>query len=226
MKMKVILAMLLCSYTLTSIVVAEEQPRIISVQGSATIATVPDAFSVTFVIEQKGESVSTLNQRVSQSTKDIIDLLRGMSVDEKNIQTMQIQLNPWYEGYQKERRQRGFVLKRTISVSHKQLDQYDALVDGVLQKGANRIEKFSFVVLNQQKLYQQALSAAMLDAERKALQLLQPIGAELGVVQSVNEHQGYSQPRGRMLMADAEGSSALPGVQSVNASVSVSFLIN
>jgi hypothetical protein len=29
-----------------------------------------------------------------------------------------------------------------------------------------------------------------------------------------------------MMMADAEGSSALPGVQSVNATVSVSFLIN
>jgi uncharacterized protein YggE len=83
MKMKVMLAMLLCSHTLTSIVLAEEQPRVISVQGSATIATAPDAFSVTFVIEQKGESVSTLNQKVSQSTKDIIDLLRGMSVDEK-----------------------------------------------------------------------------------------------------------------------------------------------
>lgn len=204
---------------------AQVQPRTISVQGTASVAAVPDAFSVTFLIEEQGDSVTKLNENVTDATRSIIAFLRGMNVDERNIETMQVQLNPWYETYQRERKQKGFVLKRTIRVSHTELDQYDALIDGVLKNGANRIEQFSFVVMNQQKLYRQALSEAMLDAKHKALQLLEPLGDKLGDLQSVNEHQGYSQPRSRMMMADAESSTALPGVQGVNATVSVSFLI-
>lgn len=206
-------------------VFAQDPQKIISVQGTASIATVPDAFSVTFVIEEQGETVSKLNERVTESTRSIIKFLRRIDVDERNIETMQIQLNPHYENYQRERIQKGFILKRTIRVSHTQLEQYDAVIDGVLKNGANRIEQFSFVVMNQQKLYRQALSEAMLDAKQKALQLLEPLGAELGALYSVNEHQGYSQPRGRMMMSDMESSTALPGVQGVNATISVNFLI-
>lgn len=218
-----ILAIFLGLFSLTA--TADNEQKLISVQGSASVAAVPDAFSVTFLIEEQGETVSKLNERVTESTRSIIKFLRKMKVDERNIETMQIQLNPYYESYQRERVQKGFVLRRTIKVSHTQLDQYDALIDGVLKNGANRIEQFNFVVLNQQKLYRQALSAAMLDAKQKALQLLEPLDAELGALYSVSEQQGYSQPRSRMMMADTESSTALPGVQGINATVSVRFLI-
>ncbi|MBT0587128.1 SIMPL domain-containing protein [Alteromonas oceanisediminis] len=197
----------------------------ISVQGKATVAVVPDAFSVTFMIEERGDTVSKLNQKVTQSTRSIIGFLRSMDVAERHIQTMQIQLNPWYETVQRERQQKGFVLTRTISVSHTELDQYDALIDGVLRSGANRIEQFEFVVQNEEALYLQALSEAMLDARTKAEKLLTPVNAKVGSLVSVSEQQNYAQPRARMMMADAEMSSALPGTQGISASVLVEFTI-
>ena len=223
---KLIMLCAICILIMSKTSIAEESQRIISIQGSASVATVPDAFSVTFVIEEKGKTVSALNQQVTKATRSIIAFLRQMNVEERNIETMQIQLNPWYENIQRERIQQGFVLRRTIKISHSELEQYDSLIDGVLSNGANRIEQFSFIVSNQQKLYRQALSEAMLDAKDKAQRLLSPVGGKLGALVSVSEHQNYSpQPKGRMMMADAELSTALPGMQGVSASVSVSFLI-
>ncbi|WP_100641475.1 SIMPL domain-containing protein [Alteromonas facilis] len=199
----------------------------ISVQGNGHVVAVPDAFSITFLVEAKGETVSKLNAEVRQATQQIISFLRGQSVDEQNIQTMQIRLSPNYERFNNgQREQNGFVLSRSIKISHSELDSYDKIIDGVLRAGANRIEQFDFVVTNQSELYEQALVAAVKDAKMKATLMLKPAGAELGPLISVNEHSinpriNYS----KMMMAEADTSTALPGTESITAQISVTFAI-
>lgn len=204
---------------------AQNIDRTITVQGSASVSAVPDAFSVTFVIEQQGETVTKLNQQVSASTAAIIRFLRGMNVEERHIQTMQVQLYPRYERVNNRQEQTGFVLTRTIKVSHSQLEQYDALLDGALRNGANRIEKFEFIVTNQQRYYQQALVEAMQDAQNKANILLKPVDGKVGQLLSVHEQHGSIPPHVRLRAMEADMSTALPGSQGINASISVVFSI-
>ncbi len=221
----------LCGFILllccSSLAQANETPMIV-VQGNASVSAVPDAFSITFVIEARGEVVSKLNQDVTAKTRQIITFLRDQSVAERHIQTMQIRLNPYYErNANGEAKAAGFVLSRTISVTHTELEQYDALIDGVLRAGANRMENFNFIVSQREKLYEQALVAAMENAQNKAKLLLKPTGAEVGALISVSENFINHQPamRMRMMAADAEMSSAVPGTEAVSAQLSVTFAV-
>ena len=62
MRFTALLAILLTSVVLANGALAtSEEARTITVQGNASITAVPDAFSVTFVVEQQGETVSKLN---------------------------------------------------------------------------------------------------------------------------------------------------------------------
>jgi uncharacterized protein YggE len=227
MRFTALLAILLTSVVLANGALAtSEEARTITIQGNASVTAVPDAFSVTFVVEQQGETVSKLNQTVSESTSQIIKFLRSMGVEERHIQTMQVQLFPRYERINNRQQQSGFVLSRTIKVSHTQLDQYDALLDGALRNGANKIERFEFIVTNQERYYQQALVEAMQDAQQKAATLLKPIDAKVGQLLSVHEQHGAVRSYAPMLRAmEADMNTALPGSQGIGASITAIFTI-
>lgn len=205
---------------------AYSQDKTISVQGKGVVSAVPDGFTLTIKIEERGESVSKLNQSVTQSTQQIIRYLRNQGIEDNNIQTMHINLTPWYENYQRERKQSGFMLSRTIRLSHATLTDYDKIIDGVLKNGANRIESFEFIVMDEESLYFDALEKAVTHATQKAQKLLKPTKQKLGSIQTITEQQSAYQPVARMRMAaDSEINTALPGMQNITALVSVVFFI-
>jgi uncharacterized protein YggE len=106
------------------------------------------------------------------------------------------------------------------------LDQYDALLDGALRNGANKIERFEFIVTNQERYYQQALVEAMQDAQQKAATLLKPIDAKVGQLLSVHEQHGAVRSYAPMLRAmEADMNTALPGSQGIGASITAIFTI-
>ena len=215
-----------CFYLLTNNAYAQTNERFVSVQGNADIWVVPDAFTVTFVIEERGSSVEKLNASVQKKTAQIIKFMRKMSVEERKIETMQISLNPYYERYDGPTPSpAGFVLSRSITVTHSDIDSYDKMIDGALRSGANRIEQFSFVVSNQERLYEQALVEAMKDAQKKAELILKPTDSSITGIVSISEAAHNAAPRMRTLMASSEMTTALPGSQSVSANLSVVFSI-
>ena len=149
-----------------------------------------------------------------------------MSVEDRHIETMQISLNPYYDRYDGPiPAPAGFVLTRSISVTHSELDSYDKVIDGALKSGANRIEQFSFIVSQQERLYEQALVAAMEDAQKKAKLILKPTESTIKSIVSVSEGIHNAAPRMRAMLADSESSTAMPGTQSVSANLTVVFSI-
>lgn len=198
----------------------------IHVQGSAVVNQVPDAFSVTFIFEQKGPLVSKLNQQLEHDMGAVINFLMKAGVEEKHIQSMQITLNPWYEHTPNGREEKGFVLSREIRVIHNNLQDYDTIIDGVLSRGVKRIQQFDFIVTNQDDAYEKALINAVKDAKLRASRLAKELGVSIGQVLSVSESgRNYPVPVMKMAMAAESADRSLPGQQAISANVSVSFAI-
>jgi uncharacterized protein len=210
--------------------VAEDQnqlQRVIRVNGQASVYSTPDLFQFSVYIEEQGELVSKLNAGVRAKSQSIVDLLLKSGVEEKDIQSMRVDLNPWFEHLQSQRIQKGFILSRQVAVTLRSMEKYDQIIDGLLRLGANRIEGFNYVVKDPEQDYLKALELALTDAKLRADKIAAAVGVKVGEVISVQEGSGYApMPRAResMMMADSGG--YLPGQVSTNAQVSVVYSLN
>lgn len=198
----------------------------VSVQGVGSIDVVPNAFSVTFVIEAKGKTVSPLSQSLASDLKAIVKFLRKEGIEERYIQSMGVRLTPRYVNTPQGRNQDGFTLSREISITSTNLDNYDRVLDGVLKRGVDRIQQFNFITLGERSFYQKALIAAVGDAKNRAQLLAKELGVEVGEVVAISE-SGGNMPI-RVMRADTfakEMSVSLPGQSNVEARVNVTFKI-
>lgn len=220
---KLIAVLLLAGASMSA--VAQEQENAISVVGQSNVSAVPDLFQFSLYVEEKGPVVAKLNSEVSDKTSKLVNFLLKQGVKEKDIQSLHVQLYPWYEHSDKGSEQKGFVLARQIRVSLRELNLYDKVLDGVLKLGATRIDGFQHNVENQQDLYLSALELAVKNAELRAEKLAASLGAKVGKVLSISEASSYRPSpvmlESRMMMKDASGSMA--GEMNINAQVQVKF---
>jgi uncharacterized protein len=115
-----------------------------------------------------------------------------------------------------------------VTVKIRQLDQAGALLDQVVQAGANSIYGISFSVENPEALLNQARKAAIENAKARATQLAGASGLAVGDVLVISENIG-AQPIPMPMMARAQemaGDQAVPvqpGEQSFSVDVQVTF---
>ena len=206
---------------------AQEQQPLIHVQGTGAIAVTPNAYSVTFVIEEHGNTVSKLNTKLTADLRAVVSFLLKQGIDKTSIQSMQVRLTPRYVNSPQGRQQEGFTLSREIVVTDYNIENYDNVLDGVLGRGVDRIQQFSFVSTDQANAYQMALVAAVKDAKSRATLLAKELGVEIGEVVAISESGGNMPvPVMRAEAFAKDMSVSLPGQSTIEARINVSFRIN
>lgn len=211
-------------YFFASPLLHAESVKTIQVNGQASVSVVPDEFHFSIHIEEKGRLVTKLNQTVSQKSERLVKLLLEHGLQPKQVQSMNIQLQPWYERGKGYNEQKGFVLSRRIDVVVTQLEKFDLLIDTLLKAGATGLTGFQYQVSKKRNYYLDALDLAVTDAELRAAKLAYSIGAKVGKVVEVVESSGYQNPQGRRMMSSmSEAGGYLPGEVAVTANVRVVF---
>ncbi|MEO1733453.1 MAG: SIMPL domain-containing protein, partial [Pseudomonadota bacterium] len=126
------------------------------------------------------------------------------------------------------RRITGFQASNTLIVRIRDLGGLGAMMDAVLQDGANDFRGLSFGMADPGPHVDAARSDAVADAMRKAQLMAAAAGLRLGPVLSISEG-GSGQPRPMMMeMAAARASDAMPvapGEVSLSATVSMVFAL-
>lgn len=202
----------------------QPQPQQIRVTGQASVSKVPDVFRFSLYIEEKGPVISKLNDSLTDKTGRIIHSLKEQGIEEKDIASMQVQLQPWYEHRNNMSEQKGFVLSRTVHITLRALQLYDKVLDSVFKLGATRMDGFEYGFENPQKLYLSALELAVEDARVRAEKLAAAAGVKIGKVAAINE---VSQYRPVPMMAESrmrlQSDASMPGQQAIDARVEVQF---
>lgn len=197
---------------------------VINVQGIGKIHSTPNAYSVTLIVEEQGATVSKLNQQVTAELNSIVNFLLSQGIAEQNIQSMQVRLNPRYNNTPKGRIQEGFVLTREIAITSLDIENYDAVIDGVLKRGVDRIQQFEFISVNDENAYQKALILAVKDAKHRAQLLSKELSVEIGEVVAISETGGNMPvPIMRAEAFASDTSVSLPGLKTTEARVNVTF---
>jgi uncharacterized protein YggE len=203
-----------------------QQHRIIEVSGVGNILSVPDRFSFSVSIEQKGRVASELNKAIVEKTNSVVQALIKIGVDKKSVQSLQVQFNPWVEYNGNLREQKGFILTRQVKVTLKTLTQYEQSIDTVLSLGVSNINEFSFTNSQADENYQGALKHALLNAKHRATNMANVLDLKLAGVISISEQStGDVAPKAMGMRQLQASESYQPGEMTTQARVNVIFAL-
>lgn len=199
---------------------AAAEPAGITVQGTGSVASVPDQAQLSFGVESQGRTARAALAANAAEMRRVIAALR--SAGGSDVTTQYVSLSPRYD----ERSEaQGFTATNSVSATVKDLARAGSVIDAAVAAGANGVYGPSLSRGDQASLYRQALRAAVENARASAQALASAAGLSLGRVTAIVEGGGAAQPLPYAAAdkAMAESTPIEPGTQEVSATVSVTF---
>lgn len=203
--------------------------RHVTVVGHGEIKGTPDTATVEIGVETKASTTSEALDKNNTQVEKVIEKLTELGIEEKDIQTTRFNIQARYDNDGREIE--GYTVSNIVMVTIRNLNQTGALLDEVVDVGANRVYGISFRVEEPDALIDQARDEALADARAKAEQLAQGSNANLGEVLVITENIGQPGPVPmveRAMPAAESLQSDVPiqtGEQTFNAQVQVSFAL-
>ncbi|MGV6805386.1 MAG: SIMPL domain-containing protein [Ruegeria sp.] len=211
---------------------AHAEERRIQVSGTGTALAQPDMATITLGVTNQDAQASVAMQSTSQAVARILERLSDLGLEARDVQTRDLSLSPVWSGRQnsdnEEPKITGFVASNRVFVRVRDLGELGAIMDGVIQDGANDFGGLSFAVQEPKPLKSKARAEAVANATAKAEQLAQAAGVTLGPVVSISDHGGGVRPMAQMremAMSDAASVPVAGGEISVSITVSMEFEI-
>lgn len=212
---------------------AEERPNLktVKVTGVSEVKVVPDRAVIELGVEKQSPSASEAKRAEDAAARRILASLRAQGIDEKDIQTTWLTLEP-RSYFRKQVRISYFVATQSLLVTIRDLSKLDAILESLVQAGGNRIDGIAYETSDLRKYRDQARELAVRAAREKAEALAHALGQEIGKAQSIEESPQSEYYYGNALanVSNEAGLSDKPlrsstsaGERKVTASVVVAF---
>ena len=224
--------------TNTNVSSANSERNVISVNSSETITVVPDIAEIVYAVRTEAKDAASCQQKNTEDVAKVIELLKGLGVEETSIQTSDYYMYPIYNYSGNTQRITGYEASTSLTVSKLPIDSLDTILAQSVQTGINNIQSITYMSSKYDEGYSNALKLAMESARAKAEALAEAGGCSLGSVVGVRENSNYSEARYtdnalsskirsmESLAAGAEdGSSIMPGEVAVEVNITVEYLI-
>lgn len=228
--MKQILAMALIWLGLVTGAWAQED-RLISTTGTGAVEAAPDMATITLGVTQEARLATEAMDAASAAARAVLTRVEQAGIAPRDVQTSDVSLQPvWSRDSVSNNttpRVTGYVARNTLSIRVRDLDTLGAILDAVVQEGANTFNGLRFSLQNPEPVIAEARAAAVKDAMARAEQLAAAAGVTLGAVRSISESGGRFRPE-MMEMAAARVAADVPiaaGELSMTAQVSMVFEI-
>ena len=209
---------------------AEDMERRIIVNGEGTVAASPDMATVFVGVSRQARRAEQALGDASKAAAAVLARLKAEGIETRDIQTRNIALSPQYARSNDGSAPRvtGYVASNDLVVRVRDFDRLGAVLDAIVEDGANAMNGLAFDIQKRGDLEQIARAGAVTDARSRAEVLADAAGVTLGDVLSISEAGGGAMPfaadRG-MLM---EARSAVPiagGEIDIRAQVTMVFAI-
>jgi uncharacterized protein YggE len=206
------------------------QPTV-DVMGQGIVKVVPDEVTINVQVENKGQNPKDLKQKNDLIINDVLAFIKSMKIADKQVQTEYVKLN---KNYDYQTKTYSYVANQSISIYLKDLELYESLMNGLLERGINRIDGISFSTSKIKELKSQARIKAMQNAKMKAEEYTKVLNQSIGKAVSISEfsNTNYPGPVNRKAMMISSDASAMEqqtisvGEIEVVTKINVSFLLN
>ncbi len=217
---------------------------LITVSGQAELRVPPDEVVFTLEVESVDKDVLAAKKKTDESVTAVLSLARNNKVSPDDVQTSYISVEPKYNtdelDYEARRAVKrifiGYAVSKTIAIRLKDIPRFDQLLSDVLKAGITRVSNVEFRDSQVRKHRDQARAMAIKAALEKATLLAREIGQTIGPAHSITEGvvarygdnnamQNATSVISGSLSASESDSAIAPGLISVTAQVTVSFIL-
>lgn len=225
-------ALLILAVLFMTISQAQEikQVPMINVSGEGKVKVAPDQASISISIETKGTKADDVKRENDKKMDAILKFIKNSNIAKEDYQTQRVSLNPNYD-YAKKKY--NYVATQTLQILLKDLSKYDALMEGLVDEGINRIDNVEFKSSKMKQLQSDARKLAVKDAKEKAEDFVSVLGQKVGKALLISDNtQSYvPQPRMYTMKASMAMDESAPretlaiGEIEITANVSVNFVL-
>jgi uncharacterized protein YggE len=172
---------------------AHPEARTITVSGEGKVVVKPDIAQINVSVISEDKTVSKVITANTDKMNGIIDKIKALGIDEKDMTTSGYNLNPVYN-YPENLPPviTGYSLDQTLSLKIRNLDLVDNVIDDATTAGANNVYGLTFKLDDDTEVMNQAREKAFAEAKTKADMMVKAAGVKLGDVYTFSE--GYNTP--------------------------------
>ncbi|MEJ2613687.1 MAG: SIMPL domain-containing protein [Ignavibacteriaceae bacterium] len=168
---------------------ADSQSKI-TVNGEAIVKVQPDQILITFCIETCDKNIMIAKKENNDIMKKAVEASKESGIEEKNIQTDYLSIEPRYEDNYNKKNFIGYFVRNTFIVTMTDPGKVEELVTKILQSGVNYIHRIDFQTTEFKKYREQARELALKAAKEKAVKMAAVLGQVIGDPVQISE--GYS----------------------------------
>jgi len=161
-----------------------------SVTGSGTVYAKADIANIQIGLKT-GTKKTAAEATIEGTTKmnDIIQELKKLNIDEKDIKTTNYTLNPVYNWTDKTGQQLvGYEVTQNLTLKIRDLNKIGDVIAKTTEKGANQVGGINFTIDDEFALKNQARELAIQKAKEKAELIADQTGMRLGKIKNVYEN--------------------------------------
>lgn len=204
-------------------------PSRLTVTGEGQSRIAPDMATVQLGVTTQADTASAAMEENSAQQRAVIDALTGAGIDEAQIQTAGLNLNPLMQyGENQAPTVTGYQATNTVQVRVTDMTRLGEVLDAIVGAGANEINGITFTREDGTEALDDARRDAVTDARRKAELLAEAAGVELGPIltlRDIQTGQGGPRPMMRMEAAMADSTPVQPGQVEMTAQVEIDYAL-
>jgi uncharacterized protein YggE len=235
--MKTTAGMIVSLLLLTSLAVSQQsetrdsRQRTVSVRGFGTVTTSPDQIRLSVQVNTRAASATEAMSQASAKTRQILDILKNLGVEAKDIQTTRVTVSAILD-YQRQIQPPpiiGYSGTNDFNVvfKGKLMERVGEFMDKAVSAGATSFGGLMYENSRQRELERDALKKASADAQARAGVLAKELGAALGNVLSISESVSrplpYQREFGAAVAAADAAAPVMTGELTIIANVDVVF---
>ncbi|MEY1556080.1 SIMPL domain-containing protein [Yoonia sp. R2331] len=202
----------------------------ISVTGRGEVAVAPDIARITLGVAQEAQAATEAMDLMGADLARVLDGLTAAGIAPADMQTSGLNLEVIrdYNNTRNTPRITGYIARSDIAVTIRDLDALGAVLDNLIEGGANQMNGLQFDVADRAPHLAAARAAAVTDARTKAETFAAAADLTLGAVQNIREGATSGPPMPMMEMRMAADSGPVPvaeGQITISADVAITYAL-
>ena len=196
---RMVLAIIVLSLLVASSVHAQEYlPNTLTVDGAGQAFGSPDVANVQLGVQANGADVVEVYNEANTTMDSVITALVDLGIAQQDLQTTGLYLyqdNPYNPEINGPSETPIYRVQNSLNITVRDISLVSQVISTGIEAGANNINNLTFGISDAADLEQKARVAAVEDARRRAEQLADLLGVELGTATIITETQDGGSPQ-------------------------------
>lgn len=207
---------------------ADRMERTITVQGLGKVTAKPDIAVTTMGMISNAATVAEAQQKNTDTMNKLIEKLKALGIDAKDIQTTNYNIYPQYN-YTEEKGQelKGYEVNQSVTVKIRDLAKANQVLALAGEVGANSVGGLQFTIDDDDVYKAEARKLALEEVAEKSKALINMLGVKVIGIVAYSEYEGGGSPMYMKSMAEGiGGGNAVPAPSIESGSMDVTMNVS